>query len=97
MRGDARQRAPHDPRRRARADVAIGLVVAGAGSAALVARIHRRDVRAAICGAGLRDPALAGALAYLAAGPDALGVPVVYAVAMAVVAAIALRRPVRSG
>jgi hypothetical protein len=71
--------------------VSFALFVVGAGSAALVARAFDRDVPAAVAGAGLRDPALGVALAAIAAGPDAMGVGLVYAVFCLGLAALALR------
>jgi hypothetical protein len=72
--------------------VAAALLVAGAGSAAVVARAFARDPIAAIAGAGLRDPALAAALATVIGGPESSGIPIVYAVFCLGLAALALRR-----
>ena len=67
------------------------LFVAGGISAGLIARAMDRDLRAAVAGAGLRDPALAVCLATITAGPDATGVPLLYAVFCLVLGALALR------
>ena len=58
---------------------ALAIACAGIAAAAGVAAASGRDVRAAIGGAGLRDPVLAVGLA-LASSPAALAVPLVYAV-----------------
>ena len=71
--------------------VAAAMLLAGAVAAALVAVATERDVRAAVAGAGLRDPALAVALATITTGPDSTGVPLVYGVFCLVLAGIALR------
>lgn len=71
--------------------VAALLFVAGGACAGLVARAMDRDLRAAVAGAGLRDPALAVCLATITAGPDATGVPLLYAVFCLVLGAVALR------
>jgi hypothetical protein len=62
--------------------VAVALVLLLAGIAASLAAAHEteRDHLAAVVGAGLRDPALAIALATLAGGAAATGVPLMYAV-----------------
>ncbi len=60
--------------------VAGALLVVGAVASAAVACLTGRDVAAAVGGAGLRDPALAVALATVTAGPDSVGVPLVYGV-----------------
>ena len=73
--------------------VAFALFVAGVAAAAIVAFALDRDLRAAIAGAGLRDPALAVALATITAGPDSTGVALVYGVFCLVLAGIALRFP----
>ena len=70
--------------------VALALLLAGIIAATLVALGTGRDVTAAIGGAGLRDPALAVALA-LAVGADA-AVPLVYGAGVAVIAALGLLR-----
>jgi hypothetical protein len=72
--------------------VALALLVAGVGSAALVAWIAGRDPIAAVGGAGLRDPALAVVLAAVTAGRDSTGVPLVYGVFCVVLAALSLAR-----
>lgn len=60
--------------------VALVLLVVGALTSAAIARLTGREVAAAIGGAGLRDPALAVALATVTASPDSAGVPLVYGV-----------------
>lgn len=70
---------------------ALALISAGTVSAVAVALLTGRDLRAAIGGAGLRDPVLAIGLA-LATSPAALSVPVAYAVFCLVLAALALIR-----
>jgi hypothetical protein len=70
---------------------ALGLLVAGVGTSAAVARVTGRDVRASIGGAGLRDPFLAIALATVTAGPDSAGVPLLYAVFCLGLATLAFR------
>jgi hypothetical protein len=60
--------------------VALGLLVAGIGAALLAAVETGRDPLAAVVGAGVRDPALAVALATVASGAEATGVPLIYAV-----------------
>jgi hypothetical protein len=71
--------------------VAFAMLAAGVASSALVALAFGRDVRSAIGGAGLRDPALGVALASVTAGADSTGVPLVYAVFCLVLAAFAFR------
>ena len=71
---------------------AVALLVLGACVAYLAARATGREPLAAIAGAGLRDPALAVALAIATAGPDAAGVPLIYAVFCLGLAALALLR-----
>lgn len=75
----------------ATAVVALALLVAGVGTSAAVARVTGRDVRAAIGGAGLRDPFLAIALATVTASPDSTGVPLLYGVFCLGLAALAFR------
>jgi hypothetical protein len=70
---------------------AVLLLIAGTVGAGAVARITGRDVRSAIAGAGLRDPALAVAIATITAGPGSTGVALVYAAFCLVLAGIALR------
>jgi hypothetical protein len=70
---------------------ALGLLVAGVGTSAAVARVTGRDVRASIGGAGLRDPFLAIALASVISSPDSTGVPLLYGVFCLGLAALALR------
>jgi hypothetical protein len=72
--------------------VAAALFVSGILAAAAVAIATRRDVVAAVAGAGLRDPALAIALAAVALPPGSTGVPLVYAVFCLGLAALALLR-----
>jgi hypothetical protein len=71
---------------------AAAMLVVGAATAAIVARLLSRDVIAAISGAGVRDPALGTALAATLGGPDAASVPVVYGVFCLVLAALAYLR-----
>jgi hypothetical protein len=59
--------------------VAFALLVAGVAAAWAAARLTGREPLAAVAGSGLRDPALAVALAAVTAGPDATGVPLIYA------------------
>ena len=68
------------------------LFVVGVAAAAAVAAATGRDIPATIAGSGLRDPALATALAAIIAGPDSTGVPLVYGVFCLGLAAFALRR-----
>ncbi len=75
----------------ATAIVALALLIVGVATSAAVARVTGRDVRAAIGGAGLRDPFLAIALATVTASPDSTGVPLLYGVFCLVLAAVALR------
>jgi hypothetical protein len=70
--------------------VALMLLVAGTGSAVIVAHLTARDEIAAIGGAGLRDPTLAIALATITAGPDSTGVPLAYGVGVVLLGGIAL-------
>jgi hypothetical protein len=70
---------------------ALGLLVAGVGTSAAVARVTGREVRASIGGAGLRDPFLAIALASVISSPDSTGVPLLYGVFCLGLAALALR------
>jgi hypothetical protein len=74
------------------AAVALAMLAAGAGSAALVAWVSGRDRTAAVGGAGLRDPALAVVLASVTAGPDSTAVPLLYGVFCIVLAALSLAR-----
>lgn len=67
------------------------LFIVGGLSAALIARATARDLRAAVAGAGLRDPALAVCLAAITGGPDATGVPLLYGLFCLVLGAAALR------
>lgn len=74
----------------------IGVAAAALGlgllAAAAVARLTRRDVRSAMIGSGTRDAGVGVALAA-AAGPGAVGVPLVYAgLVLAGVALVALAR-----
>jgi len=71
--------------------VALALLVVGAGASAAVARVSGREVRAAIGGAGLRDPFLAIAFAAVTTSPHSAGVPLLYAVFCLGLAALALR------
>jgi hypothetical protein len=71
--------------------VALALLFLGAGASVAVARVTGRDVRAAIGGAGLRDPFLAIALAAVTTTPHSVGVPLLYGVFCLVLAAVALR------
>jgi hypothetical protein len=71
--------------------VALAMLVLGPLSSALVALAFGRDVRSAVGGAGLRDPALGVALATVTAGADSTGVPLVYGVFCLVLAALAFR------
>jgi hypothetical protein len=71
--------------------VALALLIVGAVSSAAVARVTGRDVRAAIGGAGLRDPFLAIALAAVTTTPSSAGVPLLYGVFCLGLAALALR------
>ena len=61
------------------AGVALALLVIGVAASSAVAVVTGREPLAAIAGAGLRDPVLAVALATVTAGPDATGVPLIYA------------------
>jgi hypothetical protein len=70
---------------------AAAALLVGLGVSWLVARLIQRDAWAVIAGGGLRDPALAGTVALLVGGPDAAAVPLVYAVMLLVLAAVALR------
>ena len=69
--------------------VALGLLVAGVVSALAAAYATGRDPLAAVAGAGLRDPALGVALATIASGAEATGVPLIYALFCLVLAGIA--------
>lgn len=71
--------------------VALAMLVVGGLSSALVARLTGREVAAAVGGAGLRDPALAVALATVTASPYSTGVPLVYGVFCLVLWALSLR------
>ncbi len=71
--------------------VAVAMLVVGTVASALVALAFGRDVRAAIGGAGLRDPMLGVALASVIAAPDSTGVPLAYAVFCLVLAGLAFR------
>jgi len=71
--------------------VALTLIGVGAVASVIVASVTGRDVAAAIAGGGLRDPVLALALVSVTAGPDAAGVPLVYAVFCLGLGALALR------
>jgi hypothetical protein len=71
------------------AGVALGLLVIGVAISSAVAIATAREPLAAIAGAGLRDPALAVALATITSGPDATGVPLIYALFCLVLAGIA--------
>jgi hypothetical protein len=71
--------------------VAGAMLLGGAAAAAVVAFATSRDARTAVAGAGLRDPALAVALATITAGPGSTGVALVYGVFCLVLAGIALR------
>ena len=71
--------------------VALWLFAIGCVASVATARVVGGDVRAALGGAGLRDPALAVALAMITA-PDSTGVPLVYGVFCLGLAAFALRR-----
>jgi hypothetical protein len=70
--------------------VALALLVVGAGTSAAVARAFDRDVRGAVAGAGLRDPALAVVFASIV-GADA-GVALAYAALVVCLCGIALLR-----
>jgi hypothetical protein len=72
--------------------VAFALFVVGVTTSIATARFVGGDVRAAVGGAGLRDPALGVALATITASPDSTGVPLLYAVFCLGLAAFALRR-----
>lgn len=67
---------------------AAALVLATAGTAALVARIAGVDPRSAFAGAGTRDPAVAIALAVVLGGPSATGVPLYAALVLAALSAL---------
>ena len=69
---------------------AAAVFASGTLSAALVALLLRREITAAVAGAGLRDPVLGIAFATLLA-PQASGVALVYGVFCLVLAAVALR------
>jgi len=69
--------------------VAFALLAIGVAVAYGVALVTAREPLAAIAGAGLRDPALAVALATITAGPDATGVPLSYAVFCVVLTGLA--------
>jgi hypothetical protein len=71
--------------------VALALFLVGIASTVITVRVVGGDLRAAIGGAGLRDPALAIVLATITA-PDSWAVPLVYAVFCLGLAAFALRR-----
>ena len=71
--------------------VAAALLMGGTVTSALVALRVGRDVRAAVGGSGLRDPALGVALALLVGGSSATGVPLVYGVFCLVLGALSLR------
>ncbi len=71
---------------------ALAVLAAGVGTAAALASLQRRDVVAAVGGAGMRDPVLAIGLASVAFGPASAGVPVAYAGFCLVLAAFALAR-----
>lgn len=71
--------------------VALALLVAGGGSAAVIAALQRRDIRAAVFGSGLRDPFLAVALASVALAPGSSAVALAYGVFCLVLAALSLR------
>jgi hypothetical protein len=60
--------------------VALGLLLAGIAASLAAAYETGREPLAAVVGAGLRDPALAVALATAAGGTEATGVPLIYAV-----------------
>jgi hypothetical protein len=60
--------------------VALGLLLAGIAASLAAAYETQREPLAAVVGAGLRDPALAVALATTASGTEATGVPLIYAV-----------------
>jgi len=72
--------------------VALVMFAAGLAVALAAAVATSREPLAAIAGAGLRDPALALALAAVTAGPEATGVPLIYAVLCLGAAALALMR-----
>ena len=72
--------------------VAVALLGIGVVTAYAAALVTDRDPLATITGAGLRDPALAVALAAATSGPDATGVPLVYALFCLVLAGLALLR-----
>jgi hypothetical protein len=59
--------------------VALGLLLAGVAASLAAAYETGREPLAAVVGAGLRDPALAVALATTATGAEATGVPLMYA------------------
>ena len=69
---------------------AAAVFASGTMSAALVALLLRREITAAVAGAGLRDPVLGMTFATLLA-PQASGVALVYGVFCLVLAAVALR------
>ena len=72
--------------------VAAALFLVGVIASVATARLVGTDVRAAVGGAGLRDPALGVALATITGGPDSTGVPLLYAVFCLGLAALTLRR-----
>ena len=69
--------------------VALGLLLAGIVASLAAAYETGREPLAAVVGAGLRDPALAVALATTATGTEATGVPLIYAVFCLVLAGAA--------
>ena len=71
---------------------AVLVLLVGIAAAAAAAAITGRDRIASIGGAGLRDPAIACAVAYLGAGADAVPVTLVYGVFCLGLAAFTLRR-----
>jgi hypothetical protein len=71
--------------------VAFALFVVGVIASVVTSRFVGGDMRAAVGGAGLRDPALGVALAAVMASPDSAGVPLLYALFCLGLAAFALR------
>lgn len=71
---------------------AVLVFVVGLTTAVVAALLTDRDRLAAVAGSGLRDPAIACAIAYLGAGPDAAAVPLAYGVFCLGLGALALRR-----